>query len=281
MRLVFLHGINQQNKTSEIIRRDWSGYLENSESLLDIEIVAPFYGNVLARLIDAGTPEQAIAMGIPGDDEEREFVVSALHQLALDRGLTRELIEREQAITQGPLDDRRFLAILRLLEKVSPLKGGLFLLLVRQAYAYLKRPHVTSQVDEIVKPYLTEGCVVVGHSLGSVIGFKLLRELGLKVPLFATLGSPLALESIKMALRRPRTVPSGVARWYNCLDLDDLVTLGKPLTAQTFASGIVNNSEIDNGEDAHSIKGYLGDQDVRREIFLAAGIGQNLRPSFK
>ncbi len=56
---------------------------------------------------------------------------------------------------------------------------------------------------------------------------------------------------------------------YNGLDVDDLVTLGKPLTQETFAGGIFNNSSIENGEDAHAIQGYLGDADVRREIFSA------------
>jgi hypothetical protein len=266
MRLVFLHGINQQGKSAEIIRHEWLGFLGNSTQLKDVEVVAPFYGEVLSGVTEMIVPEQAIGMGIPGSDEEREFVISALHQLALERGLTRELIEREQVVTQGPLDDRRFLAILRLLEKISPLKGGLFLLLVRQAYAYLKQPHVAFKVDEIVRPHLNDGCVIVSHSLGSVVGFKLLRELGLKVPLFTTLGSPLALEAIKSALKRPRAVPSGVNRWYNGLDVDDLVTLGKPLSAENFASGIVNNSDIDNGEDAHAIRGYLRDTAVRQEI---------------
>ncbi|WP_051440860.1 hypothetical protein M728_004085 (plasmid) [Ensifer sp. WSM1721] len=269
MRLVFLHGINQQGKSSEIIRREWTGFLGDPGELASIEIVAPFYGDVLAGATEPATPEQAVAMGIPGDDEEREFVTSALHQVALERGLTRELIEREQAITQGPLEDRRFLAILRLLEKLSPFKGGLFLLLVRQAYAYLRRDHVTLRVDGVVRPCLTDGCVVVGHSLGSVIGFRLLRELKVKVPLFTTLGSPLALEAVKSALRRPHAVPAGVTRWYNGLDVDDLVTLGKPLTQETFAGGIFNNSSIENGEDAHAIEGYLGDADVRSEIFSA------------
>ncbi|WP_085026942.1 hypothetical protein [Ensifer aridi] len=48
MRLVFLHGINQQGKSAEIIRREWTGFLGNPGDLASIEIAAPFYGDVLA-----------------------------------------------------------------------------------------------------------------------------------------------------------------------------------------------------------------------------------------
>jgi hypothetical protein len=270
MRLLLLHGINQQGKNSEIIRDAWISYLANPACIAELEILAPLYGDVLADQIEAATPEQAITQGIPGEDEEREFVVHALQQLALDQGVTNELI-RTEVVTQGPLDDRRFIAILQLLEKLSPLQGRLALLLIRQAYAYLKRQHVTEAVDAIVEPVLGEGpCIVVGHSLGSVIGFKLLRKLQQTVPLFLTLGSPLGIVAVQSALRKPRRVPIGVSRWYNGVDPDDLVTMGKALTSETFADGIVNKTDIDNGDDAHAIEGCLRDTSVRQEICSGA-----------
>lgn len=266
MRLILIHGINQQGRSSKSILHDWLLHLANPACLKGVEVVAPFYGDVLAEQT-AATPEQAVAQGIPREDEERDFVANALQQLALDRGLTDEMISNEQIVTQGPLDDRRLLAILRLLERVSPLQGSAVLLLVRQAYAYLKRNHVADAVDSIVEPALAQGpCAVVGHSLGSVVGFKLLRKLGQTVPLFLTLGSPLGLVAVQSALKRPRRVPVGVARWFNGLDPDDAVTLGKPLTAETFAAGIVNKTDIENGEEAHAIKGYFADPVVRQEI---------------
>ena len=54
---------------------------------------------------------------------------------------------------------------------------------------------------------------------------------------------------MKSALAKPRRVPDGVARWFNGLDPDDLVTMGKALTAQIFAERIENKADIDNGPE--------------------------------
>jgi hypothetical protein len=277
MRVVFLHGINQQGKNSQQIRSDWLSYLANPAFLAGKDVVAPFYGDILAGRVDAGTTEQAIRQGIASDDEERAFVANALQQIALDRGLTGDaIVAEEQAVAQGPLDDRRFLAILRLLERILPLQGRWLLPIIRQAYAYLRRPDLTDAIDGVVVPVLSAGpCIVIGHSLGSVVGFKLLRQLGhgVPVPLFMTLGSPLGIDAVKAALARPRRMPDGVARWFNGLDPDDLVTMGKALTAQNFAGGIENKADIDNGPDAHAIEGYLRDATVRQMISAAVGTG--------
>lgn len=265
MRLVLVHGINQEGKSPVIIRDTWIDALEDAlgkPGWFDrAEVVAPFYGDVLAELAGGGSLPQAVSQGIAEDDDERAFVTAALQELALVAGITDEQIsEGSQVEAQGLPHDRRFIAIVRLLEGLSPHLGEAALRLLKQAHAYLKRPHVATAVDEIVRPVLAAGpCVVVAHSLGTVVSFKLLRDLKQTVPLFLTLGSPLGIMSVQTALRRPRRVPEGVARWFNCLDVDDFITLGRPLTAETFAPGIENRTEIENGDDAHSIARYLHD----------------------
>ncbi|HEX3530950.1 MAG TPA: hypothetical protein VH988_28135 [Thermoanaerobaculia bacterium] len=275
MRLVFVHGINQQTKSEDVIRREWIGALEaglgQAGRFDKVEVVTPFYGDALAALTDPTAHEDAIAQGIGEEDEdEREFVVSSLQQIALDAGLTDAQINKEQAVAQGLPHDRRFIAIIRLLESLSPFQGRIALRILKQAYAYLKRKHVSDVLDAIVEPVLADGaCVVVAHSLGTVISFKLLRKTAQTVPLFVTLGSPLAVLSVQAALRKPRRVPLGVKHWFNALDVDDFITLGRGLTAETFAGGIENRTEVDNGDDAHSITAYLRDPVVRQMISTA------------
>jgi hypothetical protein len=46
-------------------------------------------------------------------------------------------------------------------------------------------------------------------------------------PRFRSLGSPLGIDAVKSSLAKPRRVPDGVARWFNGLDPDDLVTMGR------------------------------------------------------
>jgi len=271
MRLVLVHGINQESKTADIIRGEWIGALEGALQkpgrFAAVTVDIPFFGTILGDLAGAPTPADVIAQGIGEDDEEREFVLSGLQQIALDAGVTDAQISTEQAVAQGFPHDRRFIGIIRALERVSPFQGDVALRILKQAYAYLKRPHVALAVDAIVEPVLASGpCVVVGHSLGSVVSFKLLRKLGQTVPLFVTVGSPLAIVSVQAALKRPRAVPKGVTRWMNAVDLDDFVTLGRGLTEETFASGIENHTAVDNGDDAHAIVGYLQDPLVRQAI---------------
>lgn len=275
MRLIFVHGINQQGKSADEIRSEWLSALEDefptSGKFTTVSVVAPFYGDVLATLVDAPTAEQAVAQGIAeADDDERAFVAAGLEQIALDANLTRDQIaavEQEQAVAQGLPHDRRFIAIIRLIERVSPFQGEVALRLLKQAYAYLKRQYVADAVDALVGPELTAGHgVVVAHSLGTVIAFKLLRQHAQQVPLFVTLGSPLAVVSVQSALKRPRLVPSGVRRWLNAFDVDDFVTLGRGLTTDTFASGIENRISVHKGDDAHAITEYLRDPMVRQAI---------------
>jgi hypothetical protein len=57
-----------------------------------------------------------------------------------------------------------------------------------------------------------------------------------------------------------------VQRWLNGVDVDDFVTLGKGLTAETFASGIENKLDIDNGSGAHDIVEYLRDPEIAQTI---------------
>ncbi len=275
MRLVFVHGINQQGKSETIIRAEWVSALETAlgrpSRFSSVEIVAPFYGDVLAQYAGTPTVAHVVAQGLAeGDDEERAFITAGLQQIALDSGFTDAEIAREQqdpVVVQGLPHDRRFIAIVRLIERLSPLQGELALRILKQAYVYLKRPHVTCAVDEIVEPALKNGpCVVVAHSLGTVVSFKLLRALEQEVPLYVTLGSPLAIVSVQSALKRPRRVPAGVTRWLNGVDRDDFVTLGRGLTVETFASGIENRTDIDNGDDAHDIRGYLRNSVIREAI---------------
>jgi hypothetical protein len=270
MRVIFVHGINQQGKSSVRIRDEWLDALGRPSCLAGCALEAPFYGDVLAGLTDGGSGIEAVPQGAPESRDERDFALAALEQIVRSYGIGAEAIEAEQVVAQGPYDDRRLLAIVRVLERMSPLHGSLVLRLIRQAYAYLSRPGVSDAVDAIVTPSLAAGpCIVVGHSLGSVVAFKLLRGITQESPLLLTIGSPLGLVAVQSALGRPRGVPPGVSRWFNGLDPNDAVTLGKPLTKETFAAGIVNKITIDNCAEPHAIAGYLRDQDVRTEIEVA------------
>jgi len=285
MRLVFVHGINNQGSSTQQIIENWRGALAKVLSPPDLEIlnrteiVAPFYGDVLAeetaRNVRAGA--QAIAQGA-GDlpDDEKEFYREALEDIAPAAGVTETNI-RDAAGATGPIEqglphDRRLLAIVRALETISPLKGSLVLRLLPQAFVYLSRESASQRIDPIVKPVLSgKQCVVIGHSLGSVVTYKLIREgVADSVPFYLTLGSPLAIKAVQNRVGPAFERAACVKRWLNGLDPDDAVTIGRSLKETTFGPGVENIDDIENGsDDPHSIEKYLQDKRVADAIIRA------------
>ena len=117
--------------------------------------------------------------------------------------------------------------------------------------------------------------VVVSHSLGTVVAYNVLMSRSapfpdVKVPLFVTLGSPLAVNAVKSRVR-PHTFPTPVGKWYNAMDPDDVVAL-YPLNKKYFNTGstIENNEKVKNWTDnQHGIGGYLDDEKVAKRIYDA------------
>lgn len=116
--------------------------------------------------------------------------------------------------------------------------------------------------------------VVVAHSLGTVVAYNLLRRDGQaqrwQVPLFVTLGSPLAVKAIRAALA-PIDHPACAAAWFNAMDERDVVAL-YPLTSDRFdvEPAILNKTDVQNHTaNRHGISGYLDDAEVARRIHAA------------
>lgn len=292
MRIVFVHGIHQQGKSAASLKDEWLPHLlrgAGDDRLGKIEIAVPFYGDRL-RDMTANADSIAVAQGPDGqpDADEAAFLASALAETATAAGIGTRAIEAEQRAMMRETGDvgdqsfvmnRRFNAIVRLIEKVSPLHGTLVMRLLKQANAYLKTPGVGDAIDAIVEPVLRQGpAVIVAHSLGTVVTFKLLRRIALAgtpidVPLLVTLGSPLPLMAVQAALGPAFNRPAGVARWLNAVDPDDFIALGRGLDENSFAGGIENIVDIDNDpDDAHAISGYIGDRRVAAAIAQACGV---------
>ena len=295
MRLVLVHGINQQGKDPKALKQEWLGYLckrlGKPDGFAEIEVVMPYYGDVLKDYSDRAGGN-AISQGPDGtpDLDEAQFLAAALLETAAAAGIGAAAIATEQramAREDGAINEqslvmsRRFNAIVRVLERVSPMHGSWVMRILKQAYAYARKTKVADAVDKIVQPAFAPGpMVVVAHSLGTVVSFKLLRAMAAKggridVPLFVTVGSPLSLMAIQAALGPAFARPEGVKCWINALDPDDFITLGKPLDDTTFGMGteVINFVDVENyREDAHSIGGYLDDKRVAEAIAKACGI---------
>lgn len=295
MRLVLVHGINQQHKDPDALRNEWIADLERGlgrpGALADVPVAMPFYGDALFRA--ANSPSAgAIAQGASPDDDRTlaQFLAEGLDEQAAAMGISRAEITTEQerdiaetgvgvAVDQGFPMSRRINALVSLIERLSPFRGDLVVRLLDQAHAYLKKPQATLAVDALVRPALEAGpMVLVTHSLGTVVSFKLLRLLAasgnpVQVPLYVTLGSPLTLSTVQRALGPSFATPAGISRWINARDPDDFISLNRSLGAPLFSTSIENIADFENpGADAHAIPGYLSHPPVAKAIALALGV---------
>lgn len=276
MRLVFVHGINHQNKSSEWVKNEWLKALSSAlpqkffDRIRSLPIDAPFYGDALyqqAQAINSTLTKLRPQSAGNATDDEASFYKDALFEIvAKNQDLLRSSANGQTvaAIPQDAIYNNRYLIdLLKALQDILPDKGSALLRFLPQAFVYLKRIAATQAVDNIVRPALAKGpCIVVAHSLGTIVSFKLLRELKVECPLFLTMGSPLAIKAVQSEVSRPFGLQPKVESWKNMWDPDDLVTLNSPLTATTFGNNIDNYS-VENGyKDAHDFRMYLRHREI-------------------
>lgn len=275
MKILMIHGIGQEETPSDKLLDKWLKCLSDVAPALvrKADTRMAYYGTTLADWT-AGKVKNAVGMGLEGtevdigDEGELKFLSAALEEVADQQDLTDADIDQAaggegRAIPMDNFIARRLVGLVRALEKISPAKGAIFLRVIRQGHTYLNSPQAAKAVDEIVRPYLQASPqILITHSLGTVVAFKLLREMqqqgtNVKVPLLITMGSPLGLDAFKKKLGPPRLKPPFVEEWKNFYDPSDFVALGKSLKSE-FATGIVDDDSVDNPtSNAHGIIGYL------------------------
>jgi hypothetical protein len=104
---------------------------------------------------------------------------------------------------------------------------------LRQVTRYLRRGEPDSDgatLDQRIRARVTdmlgpEVVAVLSHSLGSVVAYEALHEHGQPIPLLVTFGSPLGMRTVVLPHLRPQppTTPSGLNRWINIWDKDDVI----------------------------------------------------------
>jgi hypothetical protein len=282
--LVFVHGRAQQGKDPGQLKQawidSWSIGLAKSNLSMPIEesaIHVPYYGDTLDALVDDGQAPDVIVMGTEPGAEERRFIAEVLEEAREARGISDAKVMEEaegDVVELGPQNWPWVRAIAKALDRHLPGASGTTLATVTyDVHHYLRNPGVRDVIEAGVRKAITPDAesVVVGHSLGSVVAYNLLRRDGSKrawtVPLFVTVGSPLAVTAIRMALQ-PIGRPACVQEWFNAMDPNDIVSLF-PLQKPWFdvRPEIENKTDVDNQTpNQHGISGYLDDKEVARRI---------------
>ena len=291
--LVFIHGRAQQQKDPAGIKKAWIEAwrygLAKSNLELPIEetqIRFPYYGDTLDQLsrgMDESDAARIIIMGELSDADEREFVMAYLSDMQDKLGISDADVRAQAGVKvneMGPQDWGWVHLVLKTLDSSVPgASGSSVALFTHDVYQYLKQSGIRDVMDEGVRKAFSPGVetVVVSHSLGTIVAYNVLRRdaemLGLKVPLFMTLGSPLGVNVVRQSLT-PIRYPKRAGMWVNAFDPRDIVAL-YPLDAAHFGVNptIENIPDVVNWTDnRHGIAGYLDNQAVARRIYDALTI---------
>ena len=279
MRLVLVHGRSQEGR-SETIRQEWvealrAGVKKAGRQLPDdLDIRVPFYGDLLDDYA-RGRREANAVIARGGEAEVDEFEAAMLDEIRRSMGITDAEVQAEldaEVVARGPENWEWVQALGRVISRRTGPGITDFVLerLLPDINVYLNRPHVTQEVDGVVAAELDDGVptVVLGHSLGSIVTYRILSARRRpEVRLYATVGSPLAIDAVKKRLPRPLSIPPGVRHWLNAADERDVVALYARLDRNTFVGGIENISDVRNpDEHVHGIVGYLADEYVAARI---------------
>jgi pimeloyl-ACP methyl ester carboxylesterase len=161
--------------------------------------------------------------------------------------------------------------------------------------AYLTAEGAMAAVDEVVADKIRAAekrIVVVAHSLGAIVAFRVLTALqkagsDARAVHLITLGGPLGVNAVvdRIKLDRPLVWPGNVRAWSNFFDKRDMVSLAKPVDRDSLfraAYGQVgerpgrrfdvrNFVDVANDTDNHhGISGYLKDPLIASTILGAA-----------
>ena len=287
MNLLFIHGRDQGKRSQSELESEWTTALEQGfdnaglSRPAGLKICQPFYGARLDELTDQAQKGlvHVVERGATGDkDSVSDFEKELFLLIAKNAGVTREEIASELksgVIERGPGNWEWVQAIGRALAKKVPWVADVSIAQITEdVHAYLTFIAIRDEIHDIVRgamPAPGESCVVVAHSLGSIVGYWLLHELGanVNVPLLMTVGSPLGIPSIKDKLPTPIGCPKGVDSWTNVADERDPVALFSKLDRE-FPAQIKDITTIDNPrEHPHGIKGYLSNAKVAHELHIA------------
>lgn len=292
--LVFVHGRSQQDKDAVALKKEWIdawkiGLAKGGLSLPlpEENILFPYYGNTLIEMAGGMSTEEAARIVVRAEYIDREaehFIRDYLTEIQDKAGISDKevLAELDEATRhRGVLNWGWVQGILSVLDrKVPGASGTSVALFTRDVYQYLYKPKIRKAINDGVRLAINPDIetVVVGHSLGTVVAYDVLKNrpegAEINVPLFVTLGSPLAIQVIKKMLR-PIGHPGRVAKWYNAMDERDVVSLF-PLDSRHFNVDpeIENKTDVDNPtSNRHGISGYLCDPVVARRIYEALTTG--------
>ncbi len=295
-RIVFIHGINNQDRSRGGIQTLWSdalcATLGEEAKVLRRKVVfdTAYYADILHKEDSNWKLFSSSGIRMSASSPQDDYVDFDVAALFLEFQKKFEITDEQISENLSEGDDvagtrqaagvhkKWIKALTRTLEKMVPSAGNsLARIALSQAATYLNKPGVFDKINNLVSEQvfadhkIGDRTVVIAHSLGTVIAYVLLRKMKPhpSFPLFLTLGSPLGIEVVRRRIGPPLLNPPPALKWINGADPEDFVALHARLDKKSFGPGaaITNIADIDNGyEDAHSLEGYLSDKRVAKAV---------------
>jgi hypothetical protein len=284
MRILMIHGRAQGGKDPENLRAEWIRTLEEGfESAgapfpKNVKFDFPFYADRLDRFTaqaNLPTPHEVVAKGQGKNLEFEQFMQSALDEMKNRSAISdaEVLAEMGKGSTQekGIQNWEWVQAIVGAIDRKFPAAADFSIeCFLKDVFLYVNKLAIAREVNKIIEEKLTtEPTIVIGHSLGSVVGYKVILENPAKLNLikYITVGCPLGITVISSKLGLLQNA-GGRKGWYNAYDTRDIVALN-PLDNRYFPTNpaIVNYDGVHNQtSNRHGIVGYLNDAHVAQQV---------------
>lgn len=286
-RILLVHGIAQDGKNPNSLKQQWQNSLteELSDSGFklptDIEFDFPYYGDLLAEFAEEIEPKstfdaQARCTG-SANKEFLRFKAEMVESIRMAAGITHAQIKNVHGGNTGVRAGQNgewVESTIKALDKYSPSFTETALeLFLRDVFLYTRYPRVKKAINKAVAEKLTEKkTVVIGHSLGSLVSFNVLRQTTetLDISLFMTIGCPMGIRYISDRLK-PLIRPKCINSWVNAYDKQD-VFAPYPLNDANFKvkPEIINFNGVKNPTDNHhGVEGYLSNPVVAQSVLHA------------
>ena len=271
--LLLLHGISQQEYIGkeEDLRAKWVDLLRRG--LQDMKQSNAKVEEVLdqCRMIfyaDLTDPNRI------GDAPGTRHAKIELYERLIDQEIDNELARKRGL--QNTLAAHRLAAYV---DRFPELRKRMVRMIAREAYGYFERPGAPEEVDERCQEAIRSDkfALIVSHSFGTIIAYRLLsRVTGLSERL-VTLGSPLGSPFMRTALAVGQTRPfATLSNWSAFADPNAIVSyvpIDIPMMFAEYKSPppqFVSDRTIENTTDnQHSIEGYIGHPKVVAAIVEA------------
>jgi len=284
VRVVGVHGIGQSKTSQHQLTVDWGRALQRgidslpNSAACTASLEVPHWTALLARGTDRLGPEDDLfGESVPMEPAEEEFVAEVFADLVRPEDVV--FAETQPLATLGPpkLWSPRLTRLAMAYDRRRPGGGGQFMVRrMREVRYYLTKPALAAEVRAFVRDGFTvDAGVVIGHSLGSVIAYDLLRHKevgaagtpGSALHTLVTCGSPLGIPAVRRLMGitdgTPLQLDSHI-RWVNVFDPDDFITGGAGLSA---VARELTEAQVDNGiGDPHSALRYLRSVPVARAV---------------